>query len=99
MKHATLLVIGSPWRSWVIMGLCYDTDVQTVCIRIYQVCYLTIYNGDINIDSEFNIVECKTFCAKMNLHCNHSNPNNTTAPPLKVIQHQINIFARPSTLS
>ena len=37
--------------------------------------------------SEFYIGECKTLRARMNLHRNHSNPNNIMAPPLKVNQH------------
>ena len=37
--------------------------------------------------SEFYIGECKTLRARMNLHRNHSNPNNIATPPLKVNQH------------
>ena len=38
---------------------------------------------------EFYIGECKTLRARMNLHRNHSNPNNITTPPVKVNQHLV----------
>ncbi len=37
--------------------------------------------------SEFYIGECKTLRSRMNLHRNHSNPENIPTPPLKVNQH------------
>lgn len=37
--------------------------------------------------SEFYIGECKTLRPRMNLHRNHSNPDNILTPPLKVNQH------------
>ena len=36
---------------------------------------------------EFYIGECKNLRKRMNLHRNHSNPDNRSAPPLKINQH------------